>query len=65
MSVILKDKITGKVYPAISHYSWMLLNSIMDSKCNDRSWRHCPKHRAEFIALLEEELEEDRKTAYK
>jgi hypothetical protein len=56
MSVTLKNKITGEVYPAIGHYEWQLLNEIVESKCKDRSWRHCPEHRAEFIALLEEAI---------
>jgi len=54
MSVTLKNKITGEVYPAIGHYEWMLINHIVSSKCKDRSWHHCPEHRAEVIALLEE-----------
>lgn len=54
--VVLKNKITGEVYPAISYYEWQLIKAFMDKKCKDNAWRHCPEHRAEFIALLEEAI---------
>ena len=54
-SITLKDTITGKVY-SVTYWEWQLLKTIVESKCKDRSWRHCPEHRAELIALLEEAI---------